>query len=189
MPRPADYHLKPEELELVQKAMEYDRRPEVRIRAAAIHMLYKGLTQQEAAEWLGVSRTTIWYGRVRWMENGVEGLADAPRSGRPAKADEKYVDCLETTIEADPHTFGYAFSVWTVGRLAQHLAKETGIDLSYERLRALLRKRGYVYRRPKRDMSHLQDTNAREAAQALLEELKKGRSKQIVSSSLWTKQA
>ena len=187
MPRPADYHLKPEELGLVQKAMEYDRRPEVRIRAAAIHMLYKGLTQQEAAELLGVSRTTIWYWRVRWMENGVEGLADAPRSGRPAKADEKDVGCLETTIEQDPHTFGYAFSVWTVERLAQHLAQETGIDLSYERLRALLRKLGYVYRRPKRDMSHLQDANAREVAQALLEELKRGRSTPTVSSSLWTK--
>ena len=189
MPRLGDYQLKREELGQIQRAMEYDRRPEVRIRAAAIHMLYKGLTQQEAGELLGVSRTTIFYWRVRWMEKGIEGLADVPRSGRPRKADTNYVQQLETSIEQDPHEFGYTFSVWTVERLAQHLAKETGIELSYERVRALLRKLGYVYRRPKRDLSHLQAADAREAAQALLEELKRGRSLKTVSSCLWTKQA
>jgi len=189
MPRPADYQLKPEDLAIIQQAMEYDQRPEVRIRAAAIHMLYKGLTQQEAADLLDVSRTTVFYWRVRWLEGGVEGLADQPRSGRPAKADASYLQLLESSIQQDPHRLGYAFSVWTVERLAQHLASQTGIELSYERLRALLRRLGYVYRRPKRDLSHLQDADARATAQTLLEELKKGHSLPTASYCLWTKPA
>jgi transposase len=189
MPRPADYQLDPDQLAVIQHAMEYDERPEVRIRAAAIHMLYKGLTQTEAGELLAVSRTTVFYWRVRWLEGGVEGLADQPRTGRPSKADNHYIEVLENTLEQDPHTLGYAFSVWTVGRLAQHMAGETGITLSVGRLRALLRRLGYVYRRPKRDLSHLQQADARETAQALLEELKRGRSRPVVSYSLWTKPA
>lgn len=189
MPRPADYQLNPDELAIIQHAMEYDERPEVRIRAAAIHMLYKGLTQTEAGELLDVSRTTVFYWRVRWLEGGIEGLADQPRSGRPAKADTAYIQALEQCLQQDPHTFGYAFSVWTVERVAQHLSQQTGITLSAGRLRALLRRLGYVYRRPKRDLSHLQDADARTTAQALLEELKRGRSLPVVSYSLWTKPA
>jgi len=169
--------------------MEYDKRPEVRTRATAIHMLYKGLTQQEAAELLNVTRTTIWYWRMRWLEGGIEGLANQAHGGRPAKADEHYIERLEATLEQDPLTLGYAFSVWTIERLAQHLQQQTGIELSYERLRVLLRRRGYVYRRPKRDLSHLQQPEARATAQALLDELKKGRSITIPNFSLWMKPA
>lgn len=187
MPRPADYHLKEEELSIIQQAMEYDKRPEVRTRATAIHMLYKGLTQQEAAELLNVTRTTVWYWRTRWLEGGIEGLANQAHGGRPTKADEAYIQQLEATLEQDPLSLGYAFSVWTIERLGQHMAQQTGIELSYERLRVLLRRLGYVYRRPKRDLTHLQQPEARAAAQTLLDELKKGRSQPIPSSSLWMK--
>ena len=51
----------------------------------------------------------------------------------------------------------------------------------------LLKEEGYRYRRPKQDLSHLQDQEAKKRANELLEELKKGRQKQASSSSLWTK--
>ena len=64
-----------------------------------------------------------------------------------------------------------------------------GLDtLSEGRLRVLLRKMKYRYRRPKHDLHHLQDPEAKEQARELLEELKKGASKTISNSSLWTKQ-
>ncbi|MCI0710729.1 MAG: IS630 family transposase [Chloroflexi bacterium] len=45
----------------------------------------------------------------------------------------------------------YAFSVWTINQLGKHLAKQTGILLSYTRFRALLSKHNYVYRQPKHE--------------------------------------
>ena len=62
------------------------------------------------------------------------------------------------------------------------------MDLSVSRLRVVLKARGYVYRRPKHTLSNLQDLQAKEDARKLLGELKKGLSKTISSSSLWTKQ-
>jgi hypothetical protein len=47
---------------------------------------------------------------------------------------------------------------------------------------------GYVYRRPTEDLSHAQDQEAHDQAEALIEELKRGPNKVILSSSLWTKQ-
>ena len=94
---------------------------------------------------------------------------------------------MEQVLEQEPKDLGYDFAMWTVERLRQHLEKETGIDLSEPRLRALLKRKGYRYRRPKHDLGHLQDKEAKAQAAELLDELKKRSSETISSSSLWTK--
>ena len=90
-------------------------------------------------------------------------------------------------LEKEPAAYGYRFAIWTSDRLRMHLEKETGILLSEGRFRALLKKKGYRYRRPKYDLSHLQDQTAKKQAEELLEELKKRASETISNSSLWTK--
>jgi hypothetical protein len=68
-----------------------------------------------------------------------------------------------------------------------HLEKETGILLGATQFKALLKENDFVYRRPKHDLTELQDTEAREAAEAWLDGLKKA-PKQVRSTySLWTK--
>lgn len=106
----------------------------------------------------------------------------------PPKADETYWQRLAEIRESDPQALGYPFTIWTAKRLAVHMAKETGIHLSISRLRTVLRKRGYVYRRPKHDLKSLQEPQARTAAEEWLHELKKEHWPASSSSSLWTKQ-
>lgn len=77
--------------------------------------------------------------------------------------------------------------MWTIDRLRAHLAKATGIELSESRFRALLKREGFRYRRPKYDLSHLQEQVEKEKANELLEGLKKRSSEAISSSSFWTK--
>jgi transposase len=95
---------------------------------------------------------------------------------------------LQEVIDKAPSELGYDFAIWTIDRLRAHLAKKTGINLSESRFRALLKRKGYRYRRPKRDLGHLQDKNAKAAADEQLEELKKRFSETISGSSLWMKQ-
>lgn len=70
------------------------------------------------------------------------------------------------------------------GRLSAHLEKVTGTILSESCLRALLERKGYRYRRPKYDLGHLQDKQAKSKAADMLEELKKRSQETISSSSL-----
>jgi hypothetical protein len=56
-----------------------------------------------------------------------------------------------------------------VERLRDHLARVTGVHLSISRLRTLLRQQDYVYRRPKHDLTNLQDAETKATAQAQLE--------------------
>ncbi len=181
------YQLKPKELAEIERAMRQDKRSEVRQRATVIRLLHLGHKPEAVAEQQMVSVPTIYNWHKIWREQGVEGLANRPKTGRPAKATEAYCQKLEEVLDHEPAEFGYRFAIWTSDRLRTHLDKETGILLSESRFRALLKKRGYRYRRPKHDLSHLQDKKAKKKAEKLLEEMKKRAAETISSSSLWTK--
>jgi transposase len=187
MPKARDYQLSEQELAAIENAIRRDNRPGVRQRCIVIRLLHLGHKPEEIAVMQAVSKPTIYSWYDRWKQAGIDGLVTRPRSGRPPKTGEEYRQALETALEADPRSLGYDFSIWTIERLGQHLEKETGISLSVCRLRILLKRNGYRYRRPKHDLGHLQDQEAKAQAEALLSELKKRPAQTISSSSLWTK--
>lgn len=188
MPKAQEYHLTAKELKEIEKAIKHDRRSEVVQRGMAIRLLHLGHKPEEVAQMQAVSKPTIYGWFHRWQSGGVEALANRPKSGRPMKADDEYSQALEAVIEKEPSEVGYDFTIWTVERLSAYLEKVTGTALSESRLRALLKRKGYRYRRPKYDLGHLQDKQAKSKAADVLEELKKRSQETISSSSLWTKQ-
>ncbi|MEO0133011.1 MAG: IS630 family transposase [candidate division WOR-3 bacterium] len=187
MPKSQDCHLNDQELQSIETAIRHDTRVEVRQRCIVIRLLHLGYKPEQVAEMQAVSKPTVYGWFKRWKQGGVEGLATKPRSGRPAKATPEYARLLAEVLDKEPQEFGYGFTVWTVERLRQHLEKETGIGLSESRLRALMKREGYRYRRPKNDLGHLQDKDAKAKAAEWLRELKKRSSETISSSSLWMK--
>jgi transposase len=187
MPKARDYHLNQQELAAIETAIRHDKRPEVRQRCTAIRLLHLGHKPEQVAQIQAVSIPTIYGWYNRWQQGGIEELATKPRSGRPPKTGNEYIQALEEALEKEPREYGYDFSLWTIERLRLHLEKETGTSLSDCRLRILLKRKGYRYRRPKYDLGHLQDKDAKAQAAELLEELKKRPAQTISSSSLWTK--
>lgn len=187
MPKQLNYTLAESELLVICEAIKRDKRPEVRHRATALHMLHQGMQPQAVADTLAVSLGSIYHWHARWREGGLEALANQPKSGAPPKADVAYWQRVGEVVEQAPSVFGYDFTVWTAQRLIAHMAAETGIELSVNRFRVVLRARGYVHRRPKHDLKSLQDPQARAAAEVWLDELKRGRVAERSTSSLWTK--
>jgi transposase len=187
MPKSLDFTLTESDLEIVVRAVKSDKRPEVRQRAMGLRLLHERQAQKEVAEIMAVSQPTVYDWHHRWQENGLEGLANRPKSGRPRKTDHSYVKRLEEVIEQDPQELGYNFTIWTADRLRYHLEKETGKLIGPTQFRALLKENDFVYRRPKHDLTDLQDPEAREAAQEWLEELKKAPKQARSTYSLWTK--
>lgn len=181
------YQLKPKEVAEIEKAIRQDKRAEVKQRARVIRLLHSGQKPETIAEQQMVSVPTIYNWHKLWRTNGIEGLANKVRPGRKPKATEAYCLKLEEVLSKEPSEYGYRFAIWTSDRLRAHLEKETGIQLSEGRFRALLKNKGYRYRRPKYDLSHLQDKAAKKQAESLLKEMKKRASETISNSSLWTK--
>jgi transposase len=155
-----------------------------------MRLLHLGQSPQQVAEIVLVTSNTIYAWHKRWREQGIGGLRDGQRTGRPAKADQAYLKELSRVLEIDPRTLGLPFTIWTINRLRLYLAEQTEILLSYTRFRALLSREGYRWKEPKHDLSHLQDRPAQETAAQVMEWLKKTSRltpSPIPNSSLWTK--
>lgn len=187
MPKRIDYTLTEEQLTTIERAIKHDPRAEVVRRATAIGLFHQGHDAGTIAVMVSASRASVQNWHKRWREGGLEALANKPIPGRKPKANQTYRHALEQTLASDPHDLGYAFSVWTLGRLSQHLEQETGIALSVGRLAEWMSRWGYVYRRPKQDLRHKQDADVREQVQRWLDELKKQPKTETVVSSLWMK--
>ena len=110
----------------------------------------------------------------RWLAayqaDGNTALADAPRQGRPPKADPAYLAALETAIATPPRSVGLPFDVWTSGRLSTYLAQQTGKRIAPGWLRVLLQRQRFVCGRPKHTLDHLQDPAEVAACREVLRE-------------------
>jgi transposase len=90
----------------------------------------------------------------RWIERyeaeGVEGLQDRPRSGRPRSAGAAAQDTVRRAIETGPEACGHpGVALWTVVLLQTHLLIGLGLRLSHSSVRRLVHAMGYVWRRPR----------------------------------------
>lgn len=186
MPKQLNYTLTENEESVIKQAMKASDARMVK-RATVIHNLHQGYHPTEVAAIHGISLTSVYNYFNHFKANGIDGLTDHPRSGRPRKATPEYIKCLEATLESDPKEEGYGFTVWTQARLRHHLAQQTGISLSRSRFQVLLHDLGYRYRRPKRDLGHKHDPALRQQVKEALDELKKESQAANSSFSLWMK--
>ncbi len=192
MSRRVTFTLSKEQLAEIEQAINYSPHPEVRQRAIAIRLLHLGHKPEGVAEMVAITANTIWTWHRRWRKHGIEGLQDRAKSGRKTKADDGYIHQLEAALKADPQQLGLAYHIWTINKLRLYRHQQTGILLSYTRFRALLSKLEYVWRQPKHDLSELQDEQAQQVAEQVLDWLKKKSPSvpsRLSNSSSWTKRA
>ena len=94
---------------------------------------------------------------VRWLKRylaeGLEGLKDAPRPGRPSEITEDYRSKLLAAVRRRPRSLDQPYSLWTLQRLIDYLAEETGQRVSIETMRQLLKRNGIVLSRPQHKIS------------------------------------
>ena len=134
-----------------------DLAPRERERLEMVKAAAHGHDLPAIARWSGRSEETVRRWLRRFREGGVGALADAPRCGRPPKADAAYLAALEAAAETPPRALGLGFDVWTSARLSAHLAETTGARVAPGWVRALLARRRFRCGRPKHTLRHLQD--------------------------------
>jgi transposase len=134
-----------------------DLAPRVRERLEMVKAVALGQDVAAIARWSGRTPETV----RRWLgvfaEGGIGALADAPRRGRPPKADAAYLAALEAAVETPPRTLELPFDGWTSGRLSVYLTQQTGTRIAPGWLRVLLKQQHFACGRPKHTLTHLQD--------------------------------
>jgi transposase len=134
-----------------------DLAPRLRERLEMVKAAALGQDLIQIATWSGRSVRTVRRWLRQFHHGGSAALADAPRPGRPAKADAAYLAALARAVETPPPALDLPFDVWTSDRLSAYLAETTGIRLAPGWVRVLLRRQDFVTGRPKHSLQHLQD--------------------------------
>jgi transposase len=133
-----------------------------RSRAQAILWLADGLSVEEVAGLMGVSRQTVYNWADRFLQRGGmdlrERLLDAPRSGRPPTAAGIIDPLIAQVIDEDPRRFGYHSAVWTAPLLMRHLKRAHEIEVSRRSIGPALDRLRIRWKRPRHQLSLRPDT-------------------------------
>ncbi|MCL5670136.1 MAG: IS630 family transposase [Acidobacteria bacterium] len=150
----------------------------------AVLSLARGATRQQAAEHFGVHPATVGRWAARYRQRGLAGLRGPEHDGRgrPRRLQVEHLQLLRQTVLTSPRKLGYAFTAWTLPRLAEFLKRRTGVTVRAHYLGRLLHRMGIARRRPKPVLEGKRDEVAHDRAKIELESLKKhlGRRKRTV---------
>jgi transposase len=134
----------------------YRSTKDVRVRTRAQIILLAGEQGMRAPAIAKVVRTddqTVRNWFKRWTAEGIEGLKDRPMPGSPGKITKEYEEQVTTAVRRRPRSLGQPYSMWTLHRLADYMALETGIRVSHETVRRVLAEAEIVLSRPQHKIS------------------------------------
>ena len=109
-------------------------------RAQAVRNVVQGQRLQTVSDPLSCTYSALRKWVHRFASQGVHGLVDRPRSGRPPKMTCELEKHLNRLVDQDPLQHGSIHSQWSCRELATVLARETGVRLGRESVRSVLKK-------------------------------------------------
>ena len=115
-------------------------------RARIVWFASQGAKAPQIAKRLALDPRTVRTWLNRFNEQGLPGLEDQPRSGRPVTyAPEVVAEVLATSL-TPPQRLGQPFGCWSIRRLETYLNEEKGIPIKRNRIDELLLSEGLRWR-------------------------------------------
>ena len=103
-------------------------------RAHIIWLASQGLATPEIAKQLNVSERMVRNRLHRFNGQGLLGLEEAPRSGRPMTYTPEEVSSIIQTALSHPRDLGEDYATWTLDRLVDYLHRVKGIRMKRSRI-------------------------------------------------------
>lgn len=154
-------------------------------RARIVWLAHQGKRVPAIAQELRLAAQTVrrWLGRFN--ANGLAGLEDAPRSGRPQTYPPEQVSALIAAVLTKPEKLGLPFANWTLDRLVAYLSEQQSVTMKRSRVNEILLAEGVRWRTQESWFGERVDPAFAE---------KRGRSsacaashRRTASSSIWTR--
>jgi len=120
----------------------------VGIRIAAILLILDGWKSSKVARLFDLSRWSM----VKWIKRtnneGVAGLRDKRRPGRPSRINEKISKDLEEALCRKPEKFGLKRKRWDGIVVVEYLERFHGVHLNVRQAQRWIRRLGFTLQRP-----------------------------------------
>jgi putative transposase len=134
-------HFPDEALPTLDTFVKQTKEARVFRRAQAVREVVKGQRLQTVSDTLHFTYSALRKWVHRFANQGLQGLRDRPRPGRPAKVTCELEQHLNRLVDQDPLEHGSLHSQWSCRELATVFARETGVQLGRESVRGVLKKR------------------------------------------------
>jgi transposase len=174
MARPTLLHLTDQPRQDLLTTAERTNDADYRDACRAILMLGSGQSRAEVARYFGVHPATIGRWAAAYRTRGLDGLhgPSEDHRGRPRKLTTEHLVLIRQTVLTKPKELGYAFTAWTLPRLAQFVDDRLGFSVEPHYLGMLLHRMGLALHRPKHCLRGKRDEQAHDEAKAELADMK-----------------
>jgi transposase len=139
-----------EELKIIKSAMDAEKNARVFKRYQALYLFLSGKPCREIAEIAGITKDTVSSIHQTYRNEGLAGIPDKPKSGRPSRLNEEQRAVLRNVILSKvPSEVGFPSEFnWTAGLIAKYIRREYGYDYSIRGVTGMLDRMGLSYTRP-----------------------------------------
>ena len=115
-------------------------------RAQIIWLASQGHAAPMIAQQLGVGADMVRLRLKRFNEQGLAGLEEASRSGRPTTYTPEEVSTVIQTALSKPQELGEDYAMWTLDRLVDHLQRVKDIPMKRSRISEIFIAEGLSWR-------------------------------------------
>ena len=162
--------------ELQRRTREPGVKPRTRDRLEMVRLAAAGWNVPQIARHFQLREDTVRTWIKRFLAGGFDALPDPPHPGQTSQLTPALLAAVRQEIEKADRT-------WTARQLADWLAQHHGLRLSRDHLGFLLRRAGLSYKRTERTLKHKQDPAQVAAKRAELQELEKGETPGVWTST------
>lgn len=143
--------LEEEELETLRALKDSKQPASIRKRAEGILLSDKGFMLEQIAFILDVNPQTVSLWIDSWEQEGIVGLLDRARPGRPKELTEEQEKEVIEEVKKEPRS---------LKKVAAELGKKFGIELKVSLLRKIIKKAGLSWKRVRKSLkSHRNEDN------------------------------
>lgn len=112
-------------------------------------LVAQGMSALEVARLLGDAPRTVQYWVRRFEYDGLAGLLESERPGRPRRLDERQMVEVNAALRSSPEECGLSGNLWDGKTLSEWIARRFGVDLGVRQCQYLFRQLGFRLRKPR----------------------------------------
>jgi len=113
---------------VIKSQLRKDEKFSQGVRLYAVYQISKGKDAKEIQDMYSTSHKSICNWVHRYNAEGIEGLKDRPRSGRPSLLTDSQKSELDQLIQGSPLEHGYPTATWTGALVADLIKKRFGVE-------------------------------------------------------------
>ena len=130
---------------------EIRRSPDARYdhRLHGILLVAQGMSAPEVGRLLGDSPRTVQYWVDQFEREGLGGLIDKDKAGRPGRLGEREIVVINKVLREPPSVVGFQCNLWDGKTLSAFIDKRFGIELKVRQCQRLFRQLDFRLRKPR----------------------------------------